>query len=207
MLAVALPSEAKVVYTPAHVRIFPDKRVPLNLDHAGKAEFTLKDTFSTTSAGFYREGALSVLPGETNEIWGHTTGSGLHYASALPAGVRVGNNGAFSAGARSLAYGGQEGTSIFCEGKWNDVKNRYLGLKFAIHGKVHFGWARLNVTCNVSHAGRIHALLTGYAYETVPNKPIITCKTKGDAITLRLAGVGHLAAGTAVPRQPVKMAQ
>ncbi len=59
-----------------------------------------------------------------------------------------------------------------CEGPWLNVKNRYLGLKFIIKGKDHFGWARLTTT------GRI-ALLTGYAYETIPNKPIIAGKTKG----------------------------
>jgi hypothetical protein len=33
---------------------------------------------------------------------------------------------------------------------------------------------------NVSvHGGHVKGLLTGYAYETIPNKPIITGKTKG----------------------------
>ena len=39
-------------------------------------------------------------------------------------------------------------------------------------------------------------MLTGYAYETVPNKPIITGKTTGpDVITLDPATLGHLAQG------------
>jgi hypothetical protein len=42
----------------------------------------------------------------------------------------------------------------------------------------------------------VRALLTGYAYETIPNKPIITGKTKGpDAITLAPGSLGALAAG------------
>jgi len=170
---------ARVVYTPAHVRITPIHRIPLDLNHDGMADFTFNDTFSTTSGGFYRRGVLSILPAQANQIWGHVDGIGGHYASALAAGVRVGPKGRFSAGSRSLAYGGQEGTSIFCHGKWTDVKNRYLGLKFVIHGKIHFGWARLNVTCNVAQEGRTDALLTGYAYETIANKPIATGKTKG----------------------------
>jgi len=48
-------------------------------------------------------------------------------------------------------------------------------LKFTIHGKTHFRWARLNTTCNLY---KVEAVLTGYAYETVANKPIITGKTK-----------------------------
>ena len=56
------------------------------------------------------------------------------------------------------------------------MRGRYLGLKFLIRGKVHYGWARLNVTVGNS---KITATLTGYAYETIPNNPIIAGKTKG----------------------------
>jgi hypothetical protein len=38
----------------------------------------------------------------------------------------------------------------------------------------------LNVTCSGLH---VVATLTGYAYETVPNKPIIAGQTKGSAET------------------------
>jgi hypothetical protein len=42
----------------------------------------------------------------------------------------------------------------------------------------------------------IQATLTGYAYETIPNKPIITGKIKGpDVITLEPATLGRLAQG------------
>jgi hypothetical protein len=54
------------------------------------------------------------------------------------------------------------------------AKNRYLGLKFMIKGKVHFGWARVTVKFIGHHA--VSGTLTGYAYETIPNKAIITGK-------------------------------
>jgi hypothetical protein len=42
--------------------------------------------------------------------------------------------------------------------------------------------------------------LTGYAYETVSNKPITTGRTKGpDVIAVHRAKLGHLAAGSAIP--------
>jgi len=73
------------------------------------------------------------------------------------------------------------------------VTHRYLGLRFAIHGKTHFGWTRLDVI--MSSDAHIQATLTGYAYETVANRPIVTGKTKGpDVITLP-ATLGHLARG------------
>jgi hypothetical protein len=48
-------------------------------------------------------------------------------------------------------------------------------LKFLIKGQVHYGWARLTLTVKYP----ISATLTGYAYETVPNKAIVTGKTQG----------------------------
>ena len=78
-------------------------------------------------------------------------------------------------------------------GQWKDVRNRYLGLKFVVDAETHYGWARLSVKDNRS---RMDAVLTGYAYETIPNKPIITGKTKGpDVITVEPATLGRLAMG------------
>jgi hypothetical protein len=72
-------------------------------------------------------------------------------------------------------------------------KDRYLGLGFQITGKTHYGWARLNVKVSKT---AISATLTGYAYETIPNKPIIAGKTHGkDVIALEPASLGALAAG------------
>ena len=61
-------------------------------------------------------------------------------------------------------------------GPWANVQHRYLALKFFIKGKVHYGWARLNVHWYVPD---VSGTLTGYAYETVPGKSIITGATKG----------------------------
>jgi hypothetical protein len=72
-------------------------------------------------------------------------------------------------------YADGTGGSGTCADPWNNVKNRYLGLKFTINGKTHFGWARLNVTCITTFSNhQITGLLTGYAYETIPNKRIVT---------------------------------
>jgi hypothetical protein len=54
----------------------------------------------------------------------------------------------------------------------------YLGLKFTIKGKIHFGWARVKVDTGLQQRPFL-ATLTGYAYETIPNKPIIAGETKG----------------------------
>jgi hypothetical protein len=72
-----------------------------------------------------------------------------------------------------------------------------LGLKFVIHGKIHYGWARVSVT--LAHQRQyddVSGTLTGYAYETIPNKPIIAGKTKGqDVIIFQPDTLGNLARG------------
>jgi hypothetical protein len=51
--------------------------------------------------------------------------------------------------------------------------DKYLGLKFAdSEGLYHFGWIR----CDVKDLGRT-LIVKDYAYETIPNKPIITSDT------------------------------
>jgi hypothetical protein len=103
-------------------------------------------------------------------------------ASALRAGVRIGGGGHshFSRLAGNMAeFFSSPGTNGRFEGPWANggkgVKNRYLGFKFQINGRIHFGWSRLNVSFDRGFT----ALLTGYAYETIPDKSIIAGATKG----------------------------
>jgi hypothetical protein len=88
--------------------------------------------------------------------------------------------------------GGRAQTS--CYGPWKGATNRYLGFRFKIKTGVHYGWARLNVACGNS---TVTGTVTGYAYETVPNKPIITGKTKGADDASAQPSLGHLARGAA----------
>jgi hypothetical protein len=179
MLALAQPAEGRIVYTPAHKQIVPDNTVSLDLNHDGKTDFTLHDSFSCTSFCEYIVGAITAIPaGRGNQVVGYA-GRSRHYASALAAGIRVGPKSPFSQGNEVMVYGGYDaGTTTvgFCVGPWKNVQNRYLGLKFTSKGNTHYGWARLSETC--AKNGKNTALLTGYAYETIPNKPIVTGKTK-----------------------------
>jgi hypothetical protein len=179
MLASAQPAEAKIVYTPAHKSITPNHTIPLDLNHDGTVDFRLKDIYYT-SQFVSHVGILSAVPAvHANEIEGYS--KAWHYASALRARVSIGPKGPFKTGARLMARvfsdtGAQRDLSSCGTGPWSKAMNRYLGLKFLIKGKVHFGWARLNVDCSGTD---VDATLTGYAYETIPNKPIITGKTEG----------------------------
>jgi hypothetical protein len=180
MLALAPPTEAKIIYTPAHKQIAPNNTISLDLNHDGRIDFSIHDSFTCTSFCEYIAGALTVLPDRPgNEIVGYA-GHYRHYAVDLRAGARVGPKSPFSQGNEVMAYGGYDaGTNTvgYCRGPWKNVRNRYLGLKFTSKGRVHYGWARLSETCLKN--GKNTAVLTGYAYETIPNKPIIAGATKG----------------------------
>ncbi len=181
VLALAQPSEAEIIYTPVY-NITPNHTVHLDLNGDGTIDFKFHDSFSCTSFCEYIVGALTVKPAQPgNEIWGYP-GRSHNYASALRAGVVIGSMDKFSPNKAVMASGGYDaGTTTvgFCAGPWKNERNRYLGLKFMISGEVHYGWARLTENC--AKNGENSASLTGYAYETVPNKGIIAGRIKGKA--------------------------
>jgi hypothetical protein len=176
LLALVQPAEGKIIYTEADSQIAPKAILALDLNHGGHSEFSFYNQVATCSVCRTFSDKLTIAPSGRNGI--------MSQGAALPAGVQVGPKGAFQS-SEELMLGfhevkhcssgtcGTHGTS----GAWKNVTRKYLGLKFYIHGKAHYGWARLNVT--LTQTGYVYALLTGYAYETVPNKPIMTGKRRG----------------------------
>jgi len=201
-LALAQPSQAEVVYTKVDKSITANHTILLDLTddltNNGATDFLLKDIHYTTSPyGFSHIGILSVLPAHGgNEVEGYSRFN-RQYGSALRSGASIGPDGPFKTGPRLMARvfsdtGAQPDISS-CSGPWSKAVDRYLGLKFSINGTTHFGWARLNVSCPGSD---VVGTLTGYAYETIPNKPIIAGETKGpDVVAVQPASLGQLAAG------------
>jgi len=198
MLALSEPADAKIIYHKTNKSVGLKATLPLDLNHDGIVDFNLKNTSSWIS--FSGSDWLSAMPAQKkNAVWGHTMFN-RGYASALSAGSWVGPKGQFLPGAGFMAASGcacglvRPAQSNW--GPWVNVTGRYLGLKFVIKGKIHFGWARLNVSCNND---QVAATLTGYAYETVPNKPILTGKEHGADERAANASValGRLARGSA----------
>jgi len=198
-LALAQPADAKIVYTPAHIKIprpprFGGVSVPLDINHDGIDDFVIHDFFGGSAPNSY---AFMGVTG--NRVLGSNC-----EASALPAGVPVKFNNDCVSGDGMAGWKTVGGNSTTFAGPWANggkgVKDRYLGLRFLIKGQVHYGWARLNVTFK---NGEFSGLVTGYAYETIPNKAITTGKTKGTEDD----GVEHLSPiSTAAPtREPATL--
>jgi hypothetical protein len=180
VLALARPAEAKIVYTPANVKVMAGSRYAIDLDHNGTADIYLR------RSSFY---ATLYLCASADSRLGNgvaATRSNSHvWAAAMLPGAKIGPARKFAAASRypNMATGFYS-TSERWEGPWaNDgkgVKNRYLGIKFKRHGQFHYGWARVTVNIENPKINDINkVVLTGYAYETVPNRPIIAGDTKG----------------------------
>jgi hypothetical protein len=172
-LALAQTAEAKIVYTPAHRVIRLNQSYHLDLNHDGVTDFTLANkSFHNQSLSISFQMVYHSAP-TGNGVVGHAGIGGGPYDSVIERGGRIGGNRRFLASRGLLLTKTSRG---FTYGHWYDARNRYLGLKFKIGSETHYGWARLSV---VGKYRTITATLTGYAYETIPGKPIIAGATTG----------------------------
>jgi hypothetical protein len=177
-LSLAPGLSAEIVYTPANQTIgksvfgqgaFSTLQVDLNND--GIPDFTVSAyNLLSFSSGYLIVHAVGAAGLQSNLVLANDKGlalAGVQGQVIGPAAINARSQfRKYGEMAQSLdAYGGEGTTFHTSAGYWFNVKNRYLGIKFSIDGETHYGWARLNASPG-------HATLTGYAYETEPNKPI-----------------------------------
>lgn len=171
MLALAQPAEGKIIYHKTHLVIAGAERYNLDLNHDKITDFSIVN-FLSNSCPRCVQGLYAVPTGGNSEVG--SVKSSIRFAAAMKKGSVIGPKAHFQAesGVMREAFSTQGST-----GPWNNVKNRYLGFKFQIKGMAHYGWARLNVTGNGIKG--IVATMTGYAYETIPNKAVVAGQTTG----------------------------
>jgi hypothetical protein len=219
LLATAPSAEAKVVYTPANVPIPYYVPVQIDLNHDGINDFAVSAQAHNERGGYRTY--IQVAPDKpANRVWGVIEKGGLHNGSlsfsflaagALPRGVEVGPKGRFAKVGPDLLVEKYMSTPTYGKplsvsyGLWGNygkgLANHFLGFKFTIDDETHYGWARLNVVFKDTIP---YATLTGYAYETVANKPILTTgvatDVNADSADAQPATLGHLAQGaSAIP--------
>jgi hypothetical protein len=178
MLALAQPSEAEVVVTRSNIPIPPSYYggiqylVPIDLNNDGVKDFSFS-LYVFAYHGFIND--LDVEPQEGGAvIASHPPGA--FYASALLRDAKIGPGAHFSSDGRTEIEVAQgfDASSIYSRrlyGNWGDnPANRYLGVRFLIDGATHYGWIRLTV---ITEPSGFSATIVGYAYETIPNKPIV----------------------------------
>jgi hypothetical protein len=169
LLALAPSSEARIVYTKTRQVIGNNGIYPLDLNHDGVIDFVIQQHGSNGSTRLLAKGAV-----------GNAVEGTKYSASALKKGAVIGSRQRFA----SSGYGKYmavhvltSGGRSYWSGQWPNVTNRYLGLRFQIDGKTHYGWARLSTRTT---GDQITATLTGYAYETIAHKRIRAGQTVGE---------------------------
>jgi hypothetical protein len=206
VIALAQPVEARIVYTKTHM----DCNTGCSFDLAGH-QFTLQ-WFAGNSGSSGNGSSLAAIVQSSRELGvvGYMRQDGSRssaFASALRAGVKIGRQKHMAGVGRMWGFFFNNiNKKTYTSGAWANggkgEKDHYLGLVFNLaKGKsyANYGWARLTVS---RYGGPYFSTtLTGYAYETMPGKPIIAGKTKGrDVMTVEPGSLGHLAGGTAARR-------
>ena len=173
VLALAQPAEAEIIYTPYTPQsIAGHYCYSIDLDHDGRNEFSI--CYTTWNSGGDSNHSNVIVSGYYVVV-----GNG-GYARALRSGALIGSSRALKVRC-PMADVAHPGSAF--KGPWANhgkgVRNRYLGFKFlANDGEIHYGWARLSVMVQRHHYPRFLPVLTGYAYESIPNKPIKAGQTK-----------------------------
>lgn len=188
MLALAEPAQAEVVVTkkaiPVPITPWPTPE-PVRISMANNGV----DNFSLWRYSLDSDRGLLA--------WGANRGSSVmigadgYYARALalPRGAQIGGAISFFNNYTDLVEATESGPPRYSRGYWGgNPKNRYLGVKFQLNGQTHYGWIRLTVTSNLKlNKPTLEATITGYAYETVANKPILAGTAKAAAAAAKPA--------------------
>lgn len=170
VLALAQPSDAEIVYTATNQNLFVRDGVTVDFNNDGIVDIKFFDQ----SRG-YGTGLLAYGSGQNRFM-----GASYPNNSVLPWGERIGPKGTFNSHWVFLAGANHHfGSCVTYGGNWVNKRGFYLGVRFLIGSEIHYGWVRLTIT-GVCTVGK--ELMTGYAYETIPNKPIIAGQTSGPKV-------------------------
>jgi hypothetical protein len=203
MLALAAPAAGEVVVT----------RKTINIPMAGFRDFTTKISMANNGVNNFSFNLYSFETGTDRGfiMQGATAGDGVlgsgfyQKAFALPRGSKIGPGGAipfepYTALIEATQSG--ENGSRYPRGNWEDSQNRYLGVSFKLNGQTHYGWIRVTVTINLQPHGPLPtAKITGYAYETVPNKQILAGTAAGAAAAVAEKPAAQTQAPKNIPNQ------
>jgi hypothetical protein len=197
MLALAQPATSEIIYSPTQVTIGPNQTYSLDLNNDGIVDFTIVNQL-TSSASLFELNLFVQNSGGGNAVAGHIVNSGgFPWAYAFSSGFQITQpKRHFTSARATMAWSRGTKWASSWGGSWPGTYGfgggGYLGLKFKIKGKIHYGWARLDTDLARSQS----ATLYGYAYETIPNKPIKTGQEQDNQ------SVKH--PSTSTPTQPAR---
>jgi len=188
---------SKIVYTDVNPDSVILKMNPasfnLDLNKDGINDFEFNSTKGTCDDGLIAPEVLftylSVEPASGgNMIMTNNTiiTNGLNLAPALDSSTAIAPDSLWVSTSQFLLYGASTTGYIRCmvvDGYWLNVSDKYLGLKFIKDNNTYYGWARLSSSYSVTSAPYRHLtigqlILKDYAYNSIPNQPILAGQTK-----------------------------
>lgn len=185
-LALSQPADAEVVITNKNIPIpacnltVSPCSISLDLNGDGVNDFKFS-LLSKLSAYGYFEGTdfFRVTAHNGGGVMGTAGGSRGPYASALLPGAKIGASHHFLGGKDTIEdsfflYHTYYTAEKQLYGKWGgNHPNRFLGVKFTIDGKTHYGWIRITVKSSLTHPFTLmSATITEYGYETIADKSL-----------------------------------
>lgn len=174
ILAMAQPAAAEIVYTGTHQTIPSKHAFALDLNQDGKVDFAIENVFRESRGLYlYVHWKVQAQPAVAAAI---ETSGRFHYGAALKKGAEIGPQGPWRPRLGVVEGEAMEFGYTFSYGYWNNDGAAYLGLRFQIDGEDHYGWVRLTVQWT---GNELLAEVSGYAYETVANQPILAGDTGG----------------------------
>jgi hypothetical protein len=185
-----LHSNAQIVYTDVN----PDttiamtavsntiKAYGLDLNNDGLTDFNL---IATSHAGPFgnRSNYVKITPINSNKVIDYDTINNLPAPLAINS--VIGNTGKWWNNDSNQILTGSAWLSFF--GLWNSSADAYLGLKLMSGQNIYYGWAKLSVTVHGSSF-----TLKDYAYNSIPNQPILAGETSCTTPTVNLTQSGPL---------------
>ncbi len=161
----------------------------LDLNNDGTTDFVVTESNTTRKAACY--GGVRHGPDNFGTLSLTSQGSNgfevSSYAVAkLISGSPIGPSQSFATGSgvmesRALTWQYVQGQCLReyqADGNWPPPSDDYLGLAFWIDGKIHYGWAAINVSGLPQPYGAfLYATLKGYAYQTKAGKSIMAGQT------------------------------
>jgi len=193
LMSLAQPANAQIIFTPANVTTgAPGSTYNLDLNNDGIPDFTIKGYGDGVSNAFM---AINVTgAGEAIQFVKTcvgTLGTYCSYAAALNQGDKIPGRLLNIDGVTIEVANGHIGNASY-KGVWDNVQNHFLGLKFKISGQTHYAWVRMSVR---AQPPTLRAHISGYAYESTPNKAILAGQRTGAADAP--GSLGALAKGAA----------
>jgi hypothetical protein len=201
VLACSVPADAAPVCGNLSVKLLYVDTYAFNPAAQTVPPFNIAQTFeniSSLSNTFWNRGFFTPNSAGANVVLGPN-----RLPANLASGASIGPNGQFGKGQSYgllFTYGPNNGgKQNHHRGNFNFNTLDFVGFKFSLAGKTHYGWVRMQVTLGIGGGNTLATFthLQGYGYESTPDTAILagSC-TASTAQNGSPASLGALALGS-----------